>query len=161
MSPQAFRIKSIIDIRSYIYFAYLFQNKHRIDDSNLFLWEHDYCQIHHSSLIWSTNERSSTLKGEAGRTNRSMTSGSSLEGNAKDSLGSWLRVMPISSPNVFDVAGGALGITSIRSVPVQDVEFSNVLHLFCTWFWITFDISYTFMYIRVASLWFQCYYLPL
>ena len=140
-----FRIKSIIDIRSYIYFVSLFQDKHRIDDSNLFLWEHDSCQIHHSSFIWSTNERSSTLKGETGGINRSMTSGSSLEGNAGESLGSWLRVMPISSPNLFDVSGGALGDTSIRSVPVQDVEFSKLLHLFCTWFWITFDISYTLM----------------
>ena len=140
----AFRIKSIIDIRSYIYFVSLFQDKHRIDDSNL--WEDDYCQIHHSSLIWSTNERSSTLKGEAGGTNRSMTSESSLEGNAGDSLGSWLRVMPISPPNVFDVSGDALGTTSIRFVAVKDVEFSKVLHLFCTWFWMTFDISYTFMY---------------
>ena len=139
-------IKHIIYLRSYIYFVSLFQNKHMIDDSNLFLWEHDSSHIHHSSLIWSTNEKSSTLKGEAGGANRSMTSGSSLKGNAEDSLGSWLRVMPISSPNVFDVSGDALGTTSIGSVPLQDVEFSKVLHLFCTWFWITFDISYTFMY---------------
>ena len=141
----AFRIKSIIDIRSYIYFVSLFQDKHRIDDLDLFLWEYDSCQIHHSSLIWSTNERSSTLKGEAGGINRSMTSGSSLEGNAGESLGSWLRVMPISSPNMFDVSGGALGTTSIGSVPVQDVELSNALHLFWTWFWITIEISYNFI----------------
>ena len=123
-----------------------------IDDSNLLLWEHDSSHIHHSSLIWSTNEKSSTLKGEAGGANRSMTSGSSLKGNAEDSLGSWLRVMPISSPNVFDVSGDALGTTSIGSVLVQDVELSNALHLFWTWFWITIEISYNFMYNRVIEL---------
>ena len=127
-----------------------------IDDSNLFLWAQDSCQIHHSSFIWSTNERSSTLKDEAGGTIWFMTSGTSLIGNAGDSLGPWPIFTTLdlaantllSSPNVVDVSHGASGTTFVRSVPVKDVDFSELLHLFCTWLWKAVDISCTLMYIR-------------